>query len=146
MEKFETICENREFRRIYARGKAYVSPVVVVYTMKNRSHQLRVGITTTKKIGNAVKRSRCRRVIREAVRALAPEIPSGWSLVLVARVKTSFVKSTQVEREMRACLKKAGLLPGKKDMPSAGKSGDGGGSGAAGEERKETPPENAAEE
>ena len=56
MEKFETICENREFRRIYARGKAYVSPVVVVYTMKNRSHQLRVGITTTKKIGNAVKR------------------------------------------------------------------------------------------
>ena len=47
MEKFETICENREFRRIYARGKEYVSPVVVVYTMKHRSHQLRVVITTT---------------------------------------------------------------------------------------------------
>ena len=106
----ETICENREFRRIYARGKSYVTPLVVVYVMKNRQKQLRMGITTTKKIGNAVKRSRCRRVIREAFRTVAPELPSGWSFVLVARVKTAFVKSGQVERELRQSLKKAGLL------------------------------------
>ena len=142
MEKIETICENREFRRIYARGKAYVSPVVVVYAMKNRSHQVRVGITTTKKIGNAVKRSRCRRVIREAVRALAPEIPQGWSLVLVARVKTSIVKRTQVEKELRNCLKKAGLLSGKKNTASKALEEP----GAAGEERKEKPSLQAAED
>ena len=53
---------------------------------------------------------RCRRVIREAFRTVAPELPSGWSFVLVARVKTAFVKSGQVERELRQSLKKAGLL------------------------------------
>ena len=126
----ETICENREFRRLYARGKSYVTPLIVVYAMKNRQKQIRMGITTTKKIGNAVKRSRCRRVIREAFRAVAEEIPAGWSFVLVARVKTAFVKSDQVERDLRHCLKKAGLLPAEKPQPKAV---------PAGEEKKEMP-------
>ncbi len=125
----ETICENREFRRLYARGKSYVTPLVVVYVMKNRQKQVRMGITTTKKIGNAVKRSRCRRVIREAFRAVAEEIPAGWSFVLVARVKTAFVKSGQVERDLRYCLKKAGLLPEKEQPKTV----------PAGEEKEERP-------
>ena len=126
----ETICENREFRRLYARGKSYVTPLIVVYAMKNRQKQVRMGITTTKKIGNAVKRSRCRRVIREAFRAVAEEIPTGWSFVLVARVKTAFVKSGQVERDLHYCLKKAGLLQPEKEQQKEI---------PAGEEKKEMP-------
>lgn len=87
-----------------------MTPVLVVYVMKNRSRGLRVGITTSKKTGNAVKRSRSRRVIREAVRALAPRIRGGYDLVLVARGKTPFVKSTQVQEALEQQLEKAGLL------------------------------------
>ena len=110
MDRFVPICENRDFRRIYARGRSFVTPVLVVYVMKNRSRGLRVGITTSKKTGNAVKRSRSRRVIREAVRALAPRIRDGYDLVLVARGKTPFVKSTQVQEALEQQLEKAGLL------------------------------------
>ena len=110
MERFVPICENRDFRRIYARGRSFVTPVLVVYVMKNRGRGLRVGITTSKKTGNAVKRSRSRRVIREAVRALAPRIRDGYDLVLVARGKTPFVKSTQVQETLEQQLGKAGLL------------------------------------
>ena len=53
--------ENRDFRRVYARGRSYVSPSLVTYVLKNRNAALRVGITTGKKVGNAVKRSRSRR-------------------------------------------------------------------------------------
>ena len=56
MEKLVTICRNNDFRRIYARGKSYVTPLVVVYVLKNRTKNVRVGITTSKKIGNAVQR------------------------------------------------------------------------------------------
>ena len=110
MEKLVPICRNNDFRRIYARGKSYVSPLVVVYTLKNRTKNVRVGITTSKKVGNAVQRNRSRRVIREAFRALAPRGRPGFDLVLVARGKTPYVKSTDVRRQLERQLQAAGLL------------------------------------
>lgn len=115
MEKLVTICRNNDFRRIYARGKSYVTPLLVVYVLKNRTKNVRVGITTSKKIGNAVQRNRSRRVIREAFRLLAPWVRPGFDLVLVARGKTPFVKSTDVGRHLQRQLKAAGLL--REDMP-----------------------------
>ena len=110
MEKLVPICRNNDFRRIYARGKSYVSPLVVVYALKNRTKNVRVGITTSKKVGNAVQRKRSRRVIREAFRALAPRVRPGFDLVLVARGKTPYVKSTDVRRQLERQLQAAGLL------------------------------------
>lgn len=110
MEKLVPICRNNDFRRIYARGKNYVSPLVVVYALKNRTKNVRVGITTSKKVGNAVQRNRSRRVIREAFRALAPRVRPGFDLVLVARGKTPYVKSTDVRRQLERQLQAAGLL------------------------------------
>lgn len=110
MEKLVPICRNNDFRRIYARGKSYVSPLVVVYALKNRTKNVRVGITTSKKVGNAVQRNRSRRVIRDAFRALAPRVRPGFDLVLVARGKTPYVKSTDVRRQLERQLQAAGLL------------------------------------
>ena len=110
MENFVPLCRNNDFRRIYARGKSYVTPVVVVYVMKNRLKTVRVGITTSKKVGNAVQRNRSRRVIREAYRALADQVRPGVDLVFVARGRTPYVKSTEVLRHMERQLKAAGVL------------------------------------
>ena len=110
MDKIVSICRNNDFRRIYARGKSYVTPLVVVYVMKNRTRNVRVGITTSKKIGNAVLRSRSRRVIREAYRELSPRVKSGYDLVFVARGRTPHVKSTDVRRHMEKQLRAAGVL------------------------------------
>lgn len=110
MDKIVPICKNHEFRRVYARGKSYVTPLVVVYALKNRGRQVRVGITTSKKVGNAVARNRSRRVIREAYRQLAPRAAGGWDLVLVARGRTPQAKSTQVRRHLEKQLAAAGVL------------------------------------
>ena len=58
MDKFVPLNENKDFRRIYAKGKSYVSSSVITYVSKNRCKQIRVGITTSKKIGNAVQRNK----------------------------------------------------------------------------------------
>jgi ribonuclease P protein component len=102
--------ENRDFQKVYARGKFFVSPVLVSYVLKGRTKSLRVGITTSKKTGNAVKRNRSRRVIREAFRALAGGVKPGYDLVFVARAKTPFVKSGEVRRMMAQQLRNAGVL------------------------------------
>jgi ribonuclease P protein component len=104
------IKENRDFRRIYSRGKNLVSPVIVCYALKNRFGRVRMGITTSKRIGNAVKRNRSRRVIRAAFRELLPRIKPGYDFIFVARAKTPYVKSTSVQHAMEQQLHKAGIL------------------------------------
>lgn len=110
MSEYITIKENRDFTRLYKRGKSFVSPVLVTYIMKNKSGNIRYGITTGKKIGKAVKRTRARRVIRAAFYELYPIIESGYDIVFVARGKTPFVKSQVIKKSMQSHLKAAGII------------------------------------
>lgn len=111
MPKLCVLKENKEFRGAYYRGKALVHPILITYVRKNRYGMARVGITTGKKVGKAVQRNRCRRIIREAFRQLLPEVKSGYDYVFVARASTVSKTSTDVHRVMREQLKKAGFLP-----------------------------------
>lgn len=101
-----TLKENRDFKRIYARGKSCPHPLLVTYARKNRLPFNRVGITTSKKIGNAVTRNRARRIIREAYRSVGPGLPGGWDFVFVARFKTSKAKTQDLIPVMRKQISK----------------------------------------
>ena len=113
MSEYITLKDNRDFSRLYKRGKSFVSPYLVTYIMKNKSDNLRFGITTGKKIGKAVRRSRARRVIRAAYYELYPQIKSGYDFVFVARGKNPYVKSTDICKAMKKHLKSAGVLNNK---------------------------------
>lgn len=120
MKKIVSLCRNNDFRRAYTKGKNLVSPLVVSYVRKNRQGVTRVGITTSKKIGNAVERNRSRRVIREAYRSLSSRVRPGYDLVFVARGKTCRVKSTEVKKVLEKQLAGAGALlreTGKEENP-----------------------------
>ena len=106
---FTTLKENKDFRRLYHRGKSYVSPVLVTYVMKNRKAGLRIGFTTSKKIGIAVQRNRSRRIMREAFRLIAPELKTGYDFVFVARSAINEKKYSDVEAAMINLFKKAGI-------------------------------------
>ena len=110
MSKYITVKENREFSLAYRRGKSCVSPVLVTYALKAKGNTLRYGITTGKKIGNAVKRSRARRVIRASYFTLFDQIKPGYILIFVARGKTPYVKSQVIYKAMRQHLKTLGVL------------------------------------
>ncbi len=101
---------NKDFRRLYGRGQSLVSSVIVVYVMRNKLHINRLGITVSKKNGCAVVRNRVRRIIKEAYRLLEPNLKKGYDLVLVARGKTAFVKSTDVKKELNKLLSQKGML------------------------------------
>lgn len=110
MAKIIVIKQNYEFRRAYQRGKCFVSSCLVTYCFKKKYGGIKVGITSGKKIGHAVQRNRCRRVIREAYRALTPEVSGHWDIVFVARSATAHKKSTQITTVMRKQLKEAGVI------------------------------------
>ncbi|MBO5089635.1 MAG: ribonuclease P protein component [Clostridia bacterium] len=102
--------ENRDFRRAYNRGKAYVTPFAVVYVNKNRTGDIRLGITAGKKIGKAVQRNRAKRVITAAFRSVMPKIRDGLDFVIVARTRILNVKSTELALIFEKTLKTAGAL------------------------------------
>lgn len=102
--------ENREFQFLYRRGASQVHPCLVTYVRKTKRPAVRMGITTGKKVGNAVQRNRCRRIIREAFRQLLPGITGGWDIVFVARGRTTTCKSTDIRRIMETQLRQGGVL------------------------------------
>lgn len=105
----EKINQNYLFRRLYRVGKSSVSPYFALYLKKNKLRKNRLGITATKKIGNAVKRNRARRIITEAYRLLEGELGVGYDLVIVARTKAVYAKMQPVKDELaRLLLGKAG--------------------------------------
>lgn len=108
--KSVTLKMNKEFRRLYYQGKSKASPCLVSYAIKNRRGETRIGITSGKKIGNAVKRNRARRVIRAAFSQLEGRIAPGWDFVFVARTKTTEVKMQDVLADMEKQLKELGVF------------------------------------
>lgn len=95
-----TLTLNKEFRRAYYRGRAFTTPVVVVYALKNHRGMNRIGLTATKKIGKAVQRNRARRIIKEAYRLVESKFPVGYDYVFVARTKTVFSSTSDVMKAM----------------------------------------------
>ncbi len=108
--QYESINKNREFARIYKKGKCIVHSECVLYYKKNNYNKIRVGITASKKIGNAVKRNRARRVLRYALQEVLPQCTDFYDFVLVARGKTVYLKSTKLEKTLYQILYKEGLL------------------------------------
>ena len=113
MKKTVTIKSNCDFRRTYGKGKVFQAPALVSYVLKNRAGICRIGITTSKKIGNAVERNRSRRVIRAAYREIEEKISGNYDIVFVARSRTKYQKSTQIAQIMLSQLKKAGVVDEK---------------------------------
>lgn len=109
--KTAVLNQNKDFRSLYYRGQSQVAPMLVSYVRKNRLGICRVGITTGKKIGKAVDRNRCRRLIREAYRLLSPAIQGSWDIVFVARTRTAEASMPQVKNTMEKQLQALSLLP-----------------------------------
>lgn len=112
MTSYVSLNLNKDFQRLYHRGKSSAQPVLVVYAMKNRAGVCRVGITTGKKIGCAVERNRSRRIIRAAFQSVlkSGRIKGSWDFVFVARAKTKFQKSTRIESAMLASFEQLGVV------------------------------------
>ena len=77
--------QNADFQRLYRSGAFCSLGSALIYVKPNGLPYNRLGITAGKKIGNAVKRNRAKRIIREAYRAAETQLPIGIDVVFVAR-------------------------------------------------------------
>ncbi len=79
--------------------------------MTEIADQLRLGVTATRKIGNAVARNRARRRLRAAAREVLPALAMpGFDYVLIARQATLQRPFVQLVADVRSGLQRLGVL------------------------------------
>ena len=86
-----TIPSRAGFLAARSNGEKALSRGLVIQAISNEVSQWRIGLTATKKIGNAVKRNRARRRMRALARSyLVPLAQPGTDYVLIARHDTLY--------------------------------------------------------
>ena len=74
-----------EFQRVYRRKRSVSDGVLIVYGCENERSHARLGLSVSRKVGNAVVRNRWKRLIREAFRLSQAVMPVGIDLVVLPR-------------------------------------------------------------
>ena len=105
------IKQGRDFARARTQGRRLVQGCLIMnWFLLPPGAASRVGVITTRRLGNAPVRSRARRLMREAFRARQHCLAQPADVVLVARSSIVGRAFREVERDFLTALRKAGLL------------------------------------
>jgi ribonuclease P protein component len=71
---------------------------------------LRLGIATSRKVGNAVVRNRIRRRLKSIAREIAPQVRPGTEILIGVRAGASSATSAELRAALTECLRRARLV------------------------------------
>jgi ribonuclease P protein component len=111
------IKQGRDFLRLREQGQRLAMGCLVANWQRlPTGANSRLGVITSGKVGNAVIRTRARRLLRESFRLHQHELAQPVDLVLVARPSIVGKAFGQVEKDFLTTLRKAGLLPAPRGL------------------------------
>jgi ribonuclease P protein component len=82
---FSSLTKRRDFELVFKEGVPLSSKYLVMYARPNELSFNRLGLSISKKAGNAVTRNKIKRLMREAMRKLLKGLPLNYDFVIVAR-------------------------------------------------------------
>lgn len=106
--KFMRLRRSEDFRSCYSKGRMLKSHVAVLHVLPNQLPYTRVGFSVSKRIGKAVQRNLVRRRLQAIVQGC--HLTGGYDVVVAARVRAKDLPFAELNRGVRALLKRANLL------------------------------------
>lgn len=98
--KRERLRKRREFLNVQRQGERYFTDLFVVVWAPGPLPWTRLGVTASRKIGGAAKRSRAKRLIREAFRRNKACLPGATDVVIIAKPGLPDASYAAVERAL----------------------------------------------
>jgi len=115
MNKRQSIKKNAEFQKIFKHGKSFANRQFVVYLLpKEGQEEFRIGLSVSKKVGNAVVRNQIKRYIRQSFLEMKDEVNQKMDYVIIARKQAASLDFHESKKSLQHVLKVAKVLPKSK--------------------------------
>jgi ribonuclease P protein component len=114
MEQRLRLRESYDIQHTRSRGQSAASGPLVARILPNRLEpaQNRYTVVAGKRVGKAHDRNRCKRLTREAIRLLDPQLEQGYDVVLIVRGGPQELTGLDAASvSLREIFRKARLLP-----------------------------------
>lgn len=106
MKKSYRVKRKRDFNDLFSRGKNVANRKFVVYRLPKEQEHFRVGLSVSKKLGNAVVRNSIKRKIRHVLMEFSPNLTTD-DFVVIARKGVENLSYQEVRDNLRHVLKLA---------------------------------------
>lgn len=122
----DRVRKRSEYRQIQSHGRRVHTRhfILLLHPSLVEGAHARLGITVTKKVGNAVERNHTKRVVREVFRRRREIFPPGFDVVLIAKRGAPQLTFAEVLKELEAVARP--LAKAAKTPKSSKSPGDGG--------------------
>ena len=104
----KTIKSRRDFERVFSCGRRYNDALLRIRVAPHEGAPGRVAFVAAKRLGNAVFRNRCKRVLREAVRLSSLPV-DGYDVILFSTAQTHDSSPERVAASLGRLLGRAGI-------------------------------------
>ena len=101
------------FRETYEQGRRWTGRYMVLWLRSGEGASLRLGVVSSRKVGEAVARVRARRLLREAYRRSRHRFSGPYDIILVSRRSVLDARWEDICLELLALATKAGLVRGE---------------------------------
>ncbi|MGR3319080.1 MAG: ribonuclease P protein component [Candidatus Anammoxibacter sp.] len=109
--KANRLTKKNEFKNIFEKGRVFKNSNIVAYILLNNKRNARLGVIVKKKIGNAVKRNRIKRLFREAFRINKHHLTRCVDVIIIPRSNSkeiTFLLAEEFLQQLCANIKKDG--------------------------------------
>ncbi|MEK4231232.1 ribonuclease P protein component [Solibacillus sp. FSL H8-0538] len=114
MNKRQRIKKNEDFQKVFKKGKSFANRQFVVYCMKkDQQLEFRIGLSVSKKVGNAVTRVQVKRYLRQVFLELKDEVRPDMDYVIIARNQAAKLDFHETKKSLEHVLKIAKVLKKK---------------------------------
>lgn len=93
-----------EFALVLRKGRKRRNSLFTLHILRTEGGVTRLGIIASRSAGDAVRRNRAKRLLREAFRRMRPDLPDGLDMVAVAKEPLAEAGLNDVEGALRDAL------------------------------------------
>ena len=110
------IKKNKEFQEAFQKGQSFANRQFVVYALRKEGQDLfRIGLSVSKKVGNAVTRNQIKRYIKQSILELNEQLQTGNDYVIIARKPVAEMDFFEVKKSLTHVFKVGKVLKKQKE-------------------------------